>query len=89
MAIDYGCAGIHSAYFRSLLFTNMIELKRKIYYLDKISYVSRNSIDDVIKSIEVDSIKFFKRIVDNQMKATKYHITLNKLYEFENREYKC
>ena len=47
---------------------------------DNASYVLGDSIDDVIKSLEDDSIHLFKWFQDNQMKVNsdKYHLITSK-----------
>ena len=41
------------------------------YANDNTSYITGDNIDDVINSLEKDSIKLFKWFADNQMKANK------------------
>ena len=50
------------------------------YYGDDTPNVWRDSIENVIKSLEDDSINLFKWFLDNQMKANsnKCHLTTNK-----------
>ena len=47
----------------------MCETDFASYADDNAAYVSGESIDDVIKSLEDDSINLFKWFLDNQMKA--------------------
>ena len=59
----------------------MCETGFAIYADDNTPYLSGDSIDDVIKSLEDDSINLFKWFLDNQMKANsdKCHLITSKL----------
>ena len=62
------------------LFWILCETDFASYADDNILYVSGDTIDDVIKSLEDDSINLFKWSLDNQMKANsdKYHLITSK-----------
>ena len=58
----------------------MCETDFASYVNDNTSYVLGDNIDDIIKSLEVDSINLFKWFLDNQMKANseKCHLITSK-----------
>ena len=59
----------------------MCETGFAIYANDNTPYLSGDSVDDVIKSLEDDSINLFKWFLENQMKANsdKCHLITSKL----------
>ena len=63
------------------LFWKICRTDFESYADDNTPYVSGDSIDNVIKSLEVDSINLFKWFLDNQMKANsdKCHLITSKL----------
>ena len=54
----------------------MYETDFATYADDNTPYISGNSRDDIIKSLEDDSINLFKWFLDNQMKANS-NVTLS------------
>ena len=63
------------------LFQKICETDFAGYADDNKPYVSGDSIDDVIKSLEDDSINLFKWFLDNKMKGNsdEYHLITSKL----------
>ena len=69
----------------------MCETDFASYADDNTPYALGDNIDDIIKSLEDDSINLFKWFLDNQMKANcdKCHLITSKkkLHESKNKEH--